>query len=193
MTGEVIRNAKLRILEVFQVEINMFLLGLYAPFMTVFGRGHDGVPLAPHAEVSDIDECDMRIVVVTLGHRLQKVIDLFEEDGIFVFRLLVVAFDIVALRSGIKYPLGSRMIEPALHGADTEGDEFSLIDPSLCRCIEQLPHEYTLFRFEKGPRDPQVDGAQARKVIECVPTERVATRNCSGYSSRNAWSSPYRD
>ena len=124
--------------------------------------------LAPHPEVSDVHEGDVRVAVVAFGHRPQKVFHLLYEYRVFVVGFEVMTFDVVSRRSGVEYPFRRGVVQPAFGRADAEGDVFAFVDPALRRGVEQFPDEFAFLGFEKGPRNPQVDGAQPRKIVQRI-------------------------
>ena len=73
-----------------------------------------------------------------------------------------------------QYPFGRGAVEPALHGADAEGDHAASVDPPLGRSIEQFPYKYALFRLDEGPRHAQVDDAEPWEVVDRI--RRVEAR-----------------
>ena len=168
VSGEVVRYAELRVAEMFAVQVDEPFLGFHAPFVSVFGRGHDRMPFAPHAEMAHVDEGHVRIAVVTLGHRPEKVFRFFEKYGVVVFRFDVLSLHVVAPRACVEHPLGSGMVEPALGGGDAESYLTSFVDPSLGGRVEQFPDEAPLFGFEKSPRNTEIDGTQSGKILHRV-------------------------
>ena len=150
------------------VQIDDPFLCLYSPFAAVFGRGHDRVPFAPHAEVAHVDESHVRVAVVAFGHRPQEVFRLFEEHRVVVFRFHELPVHVVPAGSRVENPFRRGMIQPAFGGRDPEGHLTSAVDPSLRGRVEQFPDETSLFGFEERPRYAEIDGSQTRKVVHRV-------------------------
>ena len=167
MTGKVIGNHQLRMLEVLAIDVDDALLRLEAPRDMVARGGHLGVPLAPHPKVSDVDERHVGVTVIAPCHLAHEMLYGREEDSVVILRLLVMVHLMVA-GTGLEHPLRRARERPVLGGGDAQGHLLAHADPSLGGRVEPFPVELPFLRFDEGPGQAQIDGRETGEIVEHI-------------------------
>ena len=160
-----------------------------------------GVPLAPDAQRSDVDEGHLGIAVVAGGHRGQEVIELLQEDRIVEVRLperparldALAGPEVVALGPGLADPPGRGPTRPGFAAGDAEGHLLALGDPALGGRIEDRPVEPPFFAARcttTGCGDRSPSGPANRPGCR---TGRASSRSAQAGCRSSEAPSPCRD
>ena len=162
MTGEIIADTEQSLFEMLKVQVNMQFLYLDLILFAACMR----VPLTPEPVSTNINEFDIRIVIIPLSNRCQKGVELFNEYGIIKKRIPRIAIFHTSLSVLIKGalcpclfdPLRSCIFHPVLRTRQPQGNAFAFGDPPLGGSIQYRPVVFTLYGLDIRPRQTKVNG-----------------------------------
>ena len=130
------------------------------------GRAHR-VPFSPHPIGAYSKKGNRRIAVIALGHLCHHVFHCGEKNRIVVIRLQKASYFII-LRPLVEHPLRRALARPVLGGGNAKRHLPALLEPALCRSVDNLPVEFVLFRLNETPGKTQEHGAHPGEILHYI-------------------------
>ena len=167
MSGKIVRDYQLCTSEMLAIKINYSLLCFQSPFFSMHRGGQHRMSLSPHAKMTDIYECHIRIPIITACHTFKERIKFRQKHRVVILWFLI-SIDLIEPGTSSINPLRRSTLHPVFCGCNTKSHTLPCLNPALCRCIKDLPTVSILLWLDESPRESQIHRAQSRKILKHI-------------------------